>query len=56
MTCTQAEIALILEELRDRIVSSCEGKMARECVNLITRLVNDLREYGRDYIRSKYGL
>ena len=52
--CAQAELALLLEDLRDRILEVCGEEITQRCRQLISRIINDLREYGKDYVRSKY--
>ena len=56
MGCEQAEISLILEAIEDRIMYECESKIAEECYRIIRRILNDLREHGKEYVRSKYGI
>ncbi|MEB3816912.1 MAG: hypothetical protein LRS46_03110 [Desulfurococcales archaeon] len=56
MSCTQAELAVLFEALEERIERECAGRIPVECMKLIRRVVNDLREHGKEYIRSKYGL
>ena len=56
MACSQAELALLLEAIEERIERECGEKIRPECYRIIRRVVNDIREYGKDYVRNKYGL
>lgn len=56
MGCEQAEITLILEAIEDKITYECGDKIKPECYKIIRRVLNDLREHGKEYVRNKYGL
>ena len=54
--CARAEIVLLFESVEDEVLLSCGERLPRECARVIKRIVNDLREHGKDYVRAKYGL
>ena len=54
--CAQAEVALLLETIEERIEWECGEKIRPECYRVIRRILNDLRAHGKEYVRSKYGL
>ena len=54
--CAQAEVALLLETIEERIEWECGSKIPRDCYKVLRRVLNDLRAHGKDYVRSKYGI
>ncbi|MCE4619068.1 MAG: hypothetical protein F7C37_06475 [Desulfurococcales archaeon] len=56
MGCEQAELVVLFETIEEKIEYMCGEKIKPECYNVIRRILNDLREYGKDYVRSKYGI
>ena len=56
MGCEQAEISLILEAIEDKITLECGERIPEKCYKIIRRVLNDLREHGKEYVRNKYGL
>jgi len=55
MGCEQAELVVLFEAVEEKIEQEC-GEKIRPCWRVIKRILNDLREYGKEYVRSKYGI
>jgi len=55
MGCTQAELAVLLEAVEEKIEQEC-GDRIKPCWRVVKTIINDLREHGKEYVRAKYGL
>lgn len=56
MGCGEAELALLLEALGDKVEEECGSSIPKPCYHVLRRVLNDLKEIGKEQVRVKYGL